>query len=315
VVEDAAEKLFVVYDELIDLAAQGKVLHNDDTTAKILEFLGQSRKEAMNDEKSGERNGVFTSGIVSVLDNYEIALFFTGKKHAGENLESVLARRKEERGPPIQMCDLLPSNTSGDFKTIVAGCILHSRRRYIEVADSFPDEVLHVLEELKIVYKHDDVTKKEKMSDEERLAYHQENSGPVMARLEKWLQEQFDEKKIEPNSGLGGAIKFMQKHWEKLTLFLHVAGAPLDNNLCERAIKKVILHRKNAMFFKTQNGARVGDMFMSLIHTAELNKANPFDYLVSLLRHNKIVAANPADWMPWNYKATLARLAEENICD
>ena len=78
-----------------------------------------------------------------------------------------------------------------------------------------------------------------------------------------------------PNSGLGAVISYLLKHWERLTLFLRKAGAPLDNNLVERALKKAILHRKNSLFYKTENGARVGDLFMSLIHTAELYGANP----------------------------------------
>ena len=97
----------------------------------------------------------------------------------------------------------------------------------------------------------------------------------------------------------------MQKRWEALTLFLRVPGAPLDNNICERALKKAILHRKNALFYKTLNGARVGDIFMSLIHTAELNGANVFDYLVALQRHAEGRSAErPEQWMPWNYQAT-----------
>jgi hypothetical protein len=93
-----------------------------------------------------------------------------------------------------------------------------------------------------------------------------------------------------------------------LTLFLRVPAVPLDNNITEQALKKVILHRKNALFYKTLNGARVGDIFMSLIYTAELNRIDPFDYLVALQRHAEELAAQPADWMPWNYpSAPLAR--------
>jgi hypothetical protein len=233
---------------------------------------------------------------------------FTGRNHAGENLEKVLKERAEGLGPPIQMCDLLSSNTAGDFETIVAGCMAHSRRKYVEVANNFPEPVKHVLEELKKVYKNDATAKKEGMSPEERLAFHQAESGPVMKDLEAWLDEQIKEKKVEPNSSLGEAIDFMQRHWEKLTRFLHVPGAPLDNNIVERALKKAILHRKNAYFYKTENGARVGDMFMTLIHTAELNGVDPFFYLVALQRHAKEVAENPAEWMPWNYKETMSRL-------
>jgi hypothetical protein len=92
--------------------------------------------------------------------------------------------------------------------------------------------------------------------------------------------------------------------------FTHWICAPLQgthNNLCERALKKAILHRKNALFYKTLSGARVGDIFMSLIHTAELNGVAPFDNLVALLRHADAVRTHPAEWMPWIYAVTLAR--------
>jgi len=113
---------------------------------------------------------------------------------------------------------------------------------------------------------------------------------------------------VEPNSGLGQAISYMLNHWKKLTLFLHKAGAPLDNNICERALKKVILHRKNSYFFKTQNGADVADLYMSLIYTCELNGVNAFDYLTELERHAGELASHPEQWMPWNYLTTLAGL-------
>ena len=114
---------------------------------------------------------------------------------------------------------------------------------------------------------------------------------------------------VKLGRGLGEAIAYMRKHWPRLTLFLRVAGAPLDNNICERALKKAILHRKNSYFFKTQNGAHVGDVFMSLIHTAELNGQNPFDYLVALQRNHDQVSADPSAWMPWNYLEAMSRLA------
>jgi transposase len=137
------------------------------------------------------------------------------------------------------------------------------------------------------------------------LRFHQLYSGAVMDQLHAWLTAQFAEKKVEPNSGLGVAIRYLLKHWQRLTLFLRKAGAPLDNNVCERALKKAILHRKNSLFYKTQNGARVGDLFMSLIHTCELCGANPFDYLNRLQKHTAELTRAPSEWMPWNYLATL----------
>ena len=69
-----------------------------------------------------------------------------------------------------------------------------------------------------------------------------------------------------------------------------------------------IRHRKNSLFYKTTNGARVGDIFMSLIHTTELNRVDAFKYLVALLRHHEHTAQNPEEWMPWNYTEALARV-------
>ena len=132
-----------------------------------------------------------------------------------------------------------------------------------------------------------------------------------MQALHDWMAQQFATHAVEPNSGLGQAITYMQNHWDKLTLFLRVPGAPLSNNLCERALKKAILHRKNSLFYKTLNGAQVGDLFMSLIHTAELHQVEPFDYLVALLRQAAAVALDPSAWMPWNDTATLSRRAAE----
>ena len=67
------------------------------------------------------------------------------------------------------------------------------------------------------------------------------------------------------------------------------------------------LHRKNALFYRTLNGAQVGDLFMSLIHTCQLCGANSFDYLTELQRHARQLAANPTEWMPWNYRETMER--------
>jgi hypothetical protein len=204
------------------------------------------------------------------------------------------------------MCDALATNTAGDFDTLLANCLAHARRRFVDVVEHFPAEVRHVLETLREVYGNDALARERALSPDERLRFHQTASGPLMADLEHWLHRQFDEHLVEPNSGLGEAIAYMLKHWAKLTLFLRVPGAPLDNNLVERALKKAILHRKNALFYKTLNGAHVGDVFMSFIHTAELNGIAAFDYLVALLRHHQEVARTPSAWMPWNYQTTLA---------
>jgi len=164
-----------------------------------------------------------------------------------------------------------------------------------------------VLETLGGIWHHDALAREQKLSPEERLRFHQEHSGPLMKTLHDWLEAQLAERKTEPNSGLGKAIRYMLRHWLPLTLFLREPGAPIDNNLVERILKRAILHRKNSLFYKTLNGARVGDLFMSLIHTCELNGANPFDYLTELQRHSEALKRDPSEWMPWNYRETLGR--------
>jgi transposase len=301
VVEEAAELLKPARDELIRQAAQGDVVHNDATSMRVLHLTR---------EPSDERTGVFTSGIVSTSQGWKIALYFTGRKHAGENLADVLKQRARHLGQPIQMCDALSRNVpklAEGVEILLANCLAHGRRQFVEVAANFPDQCRYVLEMLGEVYGNDAEARERGLKPEERLQFHKEHSGPVMEKLHGWLEAQFAERKTEPNSGLGKAITYLLRHWRPLTLFLRQAGAPLDNNIVERALKRVVLHRKNSLFYRTLNGADVGDLFMSLIHTCQLCDANSFDYLTELQRHAREVATKPAEWMPWNYRETLER--------
>jgi transposase len=322
IVNAVAVMLASIFAELIRQAAQGDVLHNDDTTVKILALMGKkgepetpaSDAPQRNDQEplgdATERTGLFTSGVVALCDGHRVALFFSGRQHAGENLADVLKHRVKELPPPIQMCDALSRNLPGELQTIVAHCLAHARRQFVDVVDRFPEECRYLLEALAVVYRNDVSARDRKLTPEARLQFHQQESQPTMQELHAWLTRQLGDKLVEPNSALGGAIRYMLKHWDKLTLFLRQAGAPLDNNVCERALKKAILHRKNALFYKTQNGARVGDLFMSLIYTCQLNEVNPFDYLTQLQRHTEQLVANPELWMPWNYQAALLGCAE-----
>jgi transposase len=303
VAEKAALGLRPAYDEYIRQAALGEVVHNDDTGMRILKLAR---------EPADTRTGIFTSGIVSLGPGWKIALYFSGAKHAGENLAEVLKRRPAGLAPLIQMCDALSWNTSRQsegVERLLANCMSHGRRQFVEVAENFPEECRYVLETLGGIWHHDALAREQKLSPEERLRFHQEHSGPLMKTLHDWMEAQLAERRTEPNSGLGKAIRYMLRHWIPLTLFLREPGAPIDHNIVERILKKAILHRKNSLFYKTLNGARVGDLFMSLIHTCELNGANPFDYLTELQRHAEELQRRPSEWMPWNYRETLARLS------
>jgi transposase len=307
IVEATAAVIRPAFDELIRQAAQGEVFYNDDTSMKILALARASPQRAEEEEASvsKERTGLFTSGIVSTREGRRMALFFTGRNHAGENFARVLAERAQGLPPPIQMSDALSRNVPKlpeKLEILWGNCNAHARRRFVQVTPNFPQECRFVLESFGEVYRYDAEAEERGLTPEARLRFHQEHSQPVMDALHGWFEAQFVEKEVEPNSGLGEAITYCLKRWTRLTLFLRQAGAPLDSNLVERALKKCILHRKNSLFYKTQNGAEVGDLFMSLIHTCELSGANPFDYLTEVQKHAEELAKLPADWMPWNYR-------------
>ncbi|MBL8820675.1 MAG: IS66 family transposase [Planctomyces sp.] len=303
IVHAAAPLLIPAFEELIRQAAQGEVLHNDDTTVRILELMGERfrKNPPADDTRDFGRTGLFTSGVVATRSGWRLSLFFSGRRHAGENLSDVLQHRAQELETPVQMCDALARNLPKELATILANCLAHGRRNFVELHDRFPDTCRFVIESFRVIYHNDKIARDTEMSAEARLELHQTQSKPTMDKLHSWLESQFDDKVVEPNSALGEAINYLLKRWEPLTLFLRTAGAPLDNNVCERALKRAIMHRKNAMFYKTRNGARVGDMYMSLIHTCELNGVNAFDYLNQLQLNADAVTESPEHWMPWNY--------------
>jgi hypothetical protein len=308
--EKKADLIYPAFDELVGQGAQGTLVHNDDTVMKVLELMKEN-KEIGQDPENKSRTGMFTTGIISVIDKRRIALFYTGRNHAGENLEQLLRHRDPDSDAPVQMCDGLSRNVPEQFATILANCMAHARRNFVDVAEAFPDECRFVLKILKDVYRNEAIAKAQEMSDEQRLRFHQSKSGQLMAKLKSWLKEQTREKKIEPNSSMGQAFTYMLKRWDKLTRFLHIPGAPLDNNVCERSLKRAIQHRKNSLFYRTLHGASVGDMYMSIIHTCYLNDVNAFDYLNALEEHSQQLHENPKQWMPWNYHEQLGSQADD----
>jgi len=148
-------------------------------------------------------------------------------------------------------------------------------------------------------YKNEATTKV--MTADSRLAYHQQHSAPLMAQLKTWMEEQLAAHEFEENDALGEAVGYFLNHYPGLTQFCKVAGAPIDNNLAERILKRAVLNRKNSLFYKTEHGAAIGDISMSLIQSCALLQVNVFDYLVTLLGNARAVRAAPDKWLPWNY--------------
>ena len=290
-----ADVLGPVYRQMQVEAATGEVWQADDTSIKILSCLKENQGRS---EK--ERQGLHTSGMVAQVGLKQIALYCSGRRHAGENLQELARLRPPQLGPPIVMADAEAKNWVGDFKKIVAKCMQHGRRKFTEVEMNFPVECRYVLDELARVYKNEAETRS--MSSSQRLAHHQNKSMPILNNLRKWIQQQLDERQVEPNSGLGQAMRYMLTHWSGLIAFTEIEGAPIDNNLVERILKLVVLGRKNFLFYKTERGARIGDILTSVIQTCALNKVNPFDYLVKVIRGAGEVSRDPAGWLPWKFQ-------------
>jgi hypothetical protein len=296
--EAVADALLPVYLYGRTLASEAEVLIGDDTGVQILSCYQENQQRT-----EGERHGLHTTGIVAQGKKPppSVVLYTSGRQHAGENIGDLLRSRPSELAPPLQVGDALAANWSHGFPVIAVKCLAHARRQFTDIEDQFPHECAHVREALATVYRYDAETKA--MTPPERLAHHQRHSAPVLEQLQRWIEEQFQERRVEPNSALGKALAYLQRHWHGLTAFLREKNAPLDSNAVERALKPVVLHRKNALFFRTEHGAAVSDILMSVIETCRANGIRAWEYLVNVVRNRRAVRENPPGWLQWTYPA------------
>ena len=300
VIKDSLFIFKLIRETLMTFAGSAELIHIDDTPAKILSEMGKRLK--VKGERDDKRKGLFTTGMIARSeDKHVMALYFTGHDHAGENLLKVLSRRPENLSKPILMCDALSRNTPKNVAVILGRCLAHARRKFYEIKDDYPDECNVILDIIGHLYTIDRWIKEDEMSMENRLKHHQLFSAQAVDELYEYLEKISLMDHIEPGTTLGQSIRYTMNHWEGLTLFLRQVGAPMDNNICEQAIKVAILSRKNSYFYRSEDGAEAGDIFMSLIHTCAINKVSYFDYLVALQKNQGEVAADPEKWMPWNY--------------
>ncbi len=310
-IEKVGDCCYVVFALLETLAAQGELIHQDDTSVRILTLIKENQQirahaAAQGFSRPKERTGMFTTALVVKVGERLICLYYSGRAHAGENLATLLEQREADHDPPIVMSDALSRNEIQEGLVIRCHCLAHGRRQFSDIEEVFPRECRVVIDVLKHVFDHDEEARDQQMSPTARLAYHQAYSQPLMDELKGWLDTQRDERFVEPNSSLGEAIAYMQNHWETLTRFLSVAGAPLDNNLVERALKLFIRQRKNSLFTKSEHSAYIASVLTSLIVTCIYAGVNVLDYLVALQEHRAEVFADPSAWLPWTYQASLA---------
>lgn len=267
-VEDVASVALIIFPILEKLAANGEIIHNDDSGVKITDLIRNNRLHPIK-----ERTGTFTTGFISRTNERDIALFYNGTKHAGENMEKMLQKRNEDKSRVIQMCDALSRNIPASFKTILCNCLSHGFRKFDDLKGFYPTQCIHIISLIAKVYEYDEKTND--MTKFERLKYHKEHSKPIMLELHTYLESLLQLKIIEPNDALGSAAKYMLKYWHALTQFLRIEGAPLDNNIVERALKIPIRGRRTWLFYKTEYSAMIGAVLTSIIYTCVLSKINP----------------------------------------
>jgi hypothetical protein len=195
----------------------------------------------------------------------------------------------------------LSSNTPL-IETQQALCNAHARRKFVDVIKHFPESVEFVLTTYSAIWNHDDESRDQNHTPEQRRDYHAEHSLPVMETLKQWGESQLSDGKVEANSGLGKAIQYLLNHYQGLSAFCRIPAATIDNNLMEATLKLIATSRKNSYFYKTLAGAKVGDGLTSLIATCELNGVNVFDYLVTIQRHHHKVSCDPENWLPLHYR-------------
>jgi hypothetical protein len=305
VVGDCSHPIFKCLETL---AAQGEVIFQDDTPQRILALIEENqraRAQAQGKTKTDERTGMQTTALIVQVGERRICLYYTGRRHAGENLARLLAQRAPEREKPLVMSDALSRNNATEDALIRCHCLAHGRRKFSELDEVFPAESAVVVNALKDVFDHDEYTRAQQMTAQERLGYHQRKSGPIMKQLKRWLARQTAQRLVESNSSWGKAITYMVEHWPSLTRFLTEPGAPLENNLAERALKLAIRQRKNSLFYATEHSAYIASILTSVIATCVQAGVNALDYLVAVQEHRQEVFANPSAWLPWNYQATL----------
>lgn len=289
-IEQVCNILLPLFLYLQIIAAQGEILYHDDTKVRILRALPS---------KNDKRTGLYTTGMVIETQGQKIALYKSGRNHAGENASELLSKRNPDLEPIKKMSDGSKNNNSPKIPAIIMLCLAHARGKFKEIAEIFPSSCQLIIKLIGLIYDNDEQTKN--MNKQDRLAYHQEKSIPLLEAIKNKIKQDFQNKQVEPNDALGQAYKYLENNWYELTQFTRILGAPLDNNIVERILRLAVLQRKNSLFYRNDLGAMCADIANSIIETAILNKLNPYSYLVNLIENASALRAKPENFLPWNF--------------
>lgn len=291
--EDVMDASYPVFSMLCSLAAAGKQISYDDTGCKILSHLRGLE---------GKNRTTHTTGLVAKDENGRIIkLFFSDERSGGKTIDELLKARAPDAKIIILMRDALAANNTDHENKVDAKCLVHARRPFWLFRDIFPEECKVFLDHISRIYLHEKICRTKKLSDSGRLEIHSKHSLPLMIAMRQEAKRLLDNNLVEHNTELGKALKYLDRHWDGLSKFCSVEGCPLDNNISERLMKSCIRHRKNSLFYKTDMGALVGDVVMSVGFTALEYGVDPHAYFTALQKNISDVHKNPDCWLPWNY--------------
>src|SRR5262249_46768710 len=277
------------------------------TAVRILALMKEnsailSAAQAQGVASPTERTGLHTTALVVKGGEHSAILSYSSRRHAGENLQGLLDKREAGLAKPRARSDALTSTAvAAESRLMRWHCLAHGRRQFSDWEEVFPQACQVGLRVLRQVFEHDEQARQAQWSPQGRLAYHQAQSQPLLDALKTWLDRQLDARLVEPHRSLGKAIVYMQKHWETLTRFLSVPGAPLDHNRPERALNLFIRQRKTSLLYKSTQSAYIASVLTSLIAPCLYAGGNAVEYLVALQEPRSEVFADPAAWLPWAY--------------
>jgi transposase len=289
-------------------------LRFDDTGSMVIELRRQIEMELRLLALAGEstehvRTGINATSFYIETAKARVILFFTGRHHAGEMVDQLLAHRAAGGNKLIALTDAASKNFSHAHADQLeqAVCNAHCYLKFRAVKQQFPAEYAVAGEVYQKVFDNDDEAKVAGLDDHARMLYHREHSKPLMLRLWQMCRDKADAKSVEPNSALWEPISFVINQWPLLTKFYEVPGVPLDTNLVEQTLIIPVRYLAGSFAYRTQTGAEVGDRFMSLIATANANGVEPVAYLTECLRNHEDLARRPDHYLPWVYRDRLAQ--------
>lgn len=313
-------------------ASNGNMIRIDDGSARVIKLKKEIEQELLAAKQAGlsedsVRTGIHSTCVYAETEDGVLRLFDTGRQHCGEKFWEMMESREDNLPALMRMTDCGSTNMEAPPSKVQPAeseaatvklqpapiviflyCLQHARDRFVQLKKTFPLETKKILRMLAAVYENDKKARDLSLESKERLNFHKEKSKPIMENLKSWCQTQIANRLTEPNSSLGREIIYVLKHYHDITGFLRHEGAPLDNNLCEQTVKAVKRHLKASQAYLTDDGAMVGDCYMSLIESAKLADISPIEYITDCFYYSDILQDNPEKFLPWNYRETMKNL-------